>query len=204
MTAIEFFFDPICPWCWITSKWLREVGPERDLTVTWRSFSLYRKNYEMEGGHRNEAARDRYRHTHKALRVIEAVRQAMGEDVVDVLYLEYGRRYHHDRERPVSIEDWVTSAGLDASWIFAAEEPQWDAVIEASMDEALSYTGNDVGVPLIVFDREAGFFGPVISPAPTGEEALELFDRVAYLARQPWFHELKRMERGKPDLGARP
>ena len=204
MTAIDFYFDPICPWCWITSKWLREVASHRDLTVSWKPFSLYIKNYEMEGGHHEEDSRDRYRHTHKALRVIEAVRQAMGEETVDALYVEYGRRFHHDRERPVSIEDWVTSAGLDASWIFAAEEPQWDAVIRASMEHAFTFTGADVGVPLIVFDNEAGFFGPVVSPAPTGEDALQLFDHVEYLARHPWFHELKRIDRGKVEVGDRP
>ncbi len=201
---IDFYFDPICPWCWITSRWLREVAPQRDLTVRWRSFSLHVKNYEMEGGHGKEDARGRYWQTHQALRVIEAVRMAMGDEIVDALYLEYGRRYHHDRERPVSIEDWVTSAGLDASWIFAADEPRWDATIRASMDEALRVTGPDVGVPIIVFDGVAGFFGPVVSPAPTGEAALELFDHVEYLARAPWFHELKRMERGRADVGARP
>ncbi len=204
MTSVSFYFDPICPWCWITSKWLREVAPQRDLTLSFRPFSLYVKNYEMDGGHRNEASRDRYLATHQALRVVEAAREAMGEAIVDELYLEYGRRYHHDRERPVSIEEWVTSAGLDASWIFAADEPRWDRPIRASMEHAFTFTGEDVGVPLIVFDDEAGFFGPVISPAPTGEEAVALFDRVATLARSPWFHELKRMNRGRPQLGERP
>lgn len=204
MHRIDFFFDPICPWGWISSKWLREVAPARDLDVRWRSFSLYLKNYEMEGGHRREDSRHRYRETHRALRVMEAVRKAVGEEAVDGLYLEYGRRFHHDKQRPVEIEDWVTSAGLDASWIFAADEPQWDEVIKESMEEAFTFTGEDVGVPLIVFDGESGFFGPVISPAPTGPEALELFDRVAYLARNPWFHELKRINRSEIDIGERP
>jgi predicted DsbA family dithiol-disulfide isomerase len=203
-TDVDFSFDPSCRWCWITSRWLREVAPSRIGTLRFRPFSLYFKNYVMEGGHRNEEWRAASFHHHQALRVIEAARAELGEEVVDELYLEYGRRFHHDRERPVELGDWVGEVGLAPAFLDAAEDEAWDVPIREAMEEAMEVVGYDVGVPLIVFDGSQGFFGPVVSPAPTGEDALRLFDHVAWLAAHPGFQELKRIVRGRPDVGERP
>lgn len=206
MTRLDFFFDPICPWCWITSRWLTEVAPHRDVDVRWRSFSLYEKNYQ-----RNEAAPESYDRiseqvsaSHRALRISEAVRAVDGEAAVGDLYLELGRRIHHDGDKIPDLAEVVAAAGLDAARADAADDAAWDAVLSASMDEAIAVAGFDVGVPLLVFDGERGFFGPVISPRPTGDAALELFDAVHTLAAQPGFWELKRDRTSGPDVGARP
>ncbi|NND84073.1 MAG: disulfide bond formation protein DsbA [Acidimicrobiia bacterium] len=204
MPDVDFYFDPSCRWCWITSRWLREVAPERVGTLRFRPFSLFLKNYVMDGGDGAEEWREHSFHHHQALRVIEAARAELGEGVVDELYLEYGRRFHHDRERPVELGEWIGAVGLNPAFLDAAEDEVWDVPIREAMEEAMTIVGYDIGVPLIVFDGTHGFFGPVVSPAPTGEDALRLFDHVAWLAANPGFHELKRIVRGRPDVGERP
>jgi 2-hydroxychromene-2-carboxylate isomerase len=203
-THIDFYFDPICPWCWITSRWLREVAPQRDVDLSWRPFSLLEKNYAMAGGHGDAEYRHRYETTHRMLRMLEAARGSYGDGVVDALYLELGRRFHHDRDRDPDLSDVVVATGLPSDLVEAADDPDWDAAIRSSMGRAIEIAGHDVGVPLMVFDDERGFFGPVLSPRPTGAAALELFDAVATLARQPGFWELKRDRDGRPELGERP
>lgn len=203
-THIDFYFDPICPWCWITSRWLREVAPQRDVELAWRPFSLLEKNYAMEGGHGNDEYRHRYETTHRMLRMLEAAREGHGDRAVDDLYLELGRRFHHDRNRDPDLGDVLSSAGLPGTLVGAADDPAWDVPIKASMGRAIEIAGYDVGVPLMVFDDECGFFGPVLSPRPTGAGALELFDALVTLARHPGFFELKRDRSGRPELGERP
>lgn len=204
MPDVDLYFDPSCRWCWITSRWLREVAPDRVDVLRFRPFSLYLKDYVMEGGRGDEEWREASFHHHRALRVVEAGRAEFGEAIVDALYLEYGRRFQHDRERPVDLVSWTAAAGLPDRVVEAAEDPGRDVPIRKAMDEAIELIGYDIGVPLIVFDGSYGFFGPVISPAPTGEEARTLFDHVEWLARNPGFQELKRVVRGRPDIGERP
>lgn len=204
MTTLDFYFDPICPWCWITSRWLREAAPQRDVTVRWRPFSLFEKNYRMGGGHGNEEFRERYERTHRMLRVLEATREGHGDDAVDRLYLELGRRFHHDRDRDPALTDVLATADLPTDLAAAADDTAWDVPIKASMDRAIEIAGYDVGVPLLVFDDERGFFGPVLSPRPTGDEALELFDAVRTLAGHDSFWEIKRDRSGRPEVGDRP
>ena len=197
---IDFYFDPICPWCWITARWLTEVSEHRDLDVRWRSFSLFKKN-DVQA---NDPAAERYGSTHQALRVVEAVRDELGEGPIADLYTEYGRRWHHDRERPIDLDAALTSTRLDPAFAEAAGDERWDDAIERSMKDALAVAGDDVGVPLIVFDESHGFFGPVISPAPTGEAAAELFDHIAAIATMDGFWELKRDRSERPAFGERP
>ncbi len=197
---IDFYFDPICPWCWITSRWLLDVQDQRDLDVTWRSFSLYAKNDKQPG----EPGYDRYLSTHQALRVVEAARERHGEDCVAALYTELGRRIHHDRQRPLDIAGALEAVGLDTGLAAAAGDDAWDDVIAQSMKDALAVAGEDVGVPLIVFPNDQGFFGPVMSPAPTGEAAVAMFDHIAGLAAYECFWELKRDRQSSPEFGPRP
>ena len=98
------------------------------------------------------------------------------------------------------------AAGLPTGYVEALDDTSWDELLDAETELALSRTGRDVGTPIITFKPPDGlsFFGPVISPAPTGQAALELFEKVEWLARNPWFHELKRMHRGRPEVGERP
>ena len=201
MRSVDLYFDPICPWCWVTSRWLEEVRPLRDLDLRWRSFSLHLKNADLE---RSDEARRATMFGLRCLRVVEAVRELGGEPAVATFYTELGSRIHHDRDREFDLADALEGAGLDRSISQAADDETWDTTIESSMKEALALAGDDVGVPLIAFDGAAAFFGPVVSPAPTGEAAAELFDHVSALAMMPGFWELKRSRSGRPELGDRP
>ncbi len=199
---VDFYFDPVCPWCWITSRWLVDVAAQRDIAVRWRPFSLLLKNGsdpdDPDGAPRSHVQGLR------ALRVVAAAADAHGDETVGPLYTRLGARYHHDQERTFDLATVLEAVGLPAALAAAAQDSSWDSVIEASMKEALAVAGEDVGVPLIVFDGERGFFGPIISKAPTGTAAAEMFDHVAALASFDGFWELKRDRTADPEFGPRP
>ena len=199
---VDFFFDPTCPWCWITSRWIAEVQPHRDLDVHWRSFSLFEKNRDKGAPEYVERARP----GHHALRVAEAIRKDHGATAVGKFYTELGSLIHYDHVPAAGIDlaKVLASAALPVGLAAASEDSNWDTTIKESMDEALSLAGQNVGVPLISFDGEAAFFGPVVSPAPTGDAALQMWDAVATLAKFPGFYELKSDQRSKPEVGQRP
>ena len=201
----DFYFDPICPWCWITSRWLMEVAVERDLEVRWRPFSLYIKNYVLvKPSEVAEQYRPRYFAQHRNLRVVEAVREELGDGPVESLYVEMGSRVHHDREIDFTPAEVLDAVGLDTKYAAAADDDAWDEVILASMKELFEVCGDDIGVPSIVFEGKEGFFGPVISPAPTGEDALALFDAMYAMATSYGFWELKRTRANPPVFAERP
>ena len=199
--TLDFYFDPICPWCWITSRWLTEVSEHRALDVTWRPFSLLIKN---DGPEMSERYREAATEGMKALRVIEAVRTDHGNDGVGVLYTELGRRFHHDKQTAPDLADVLTVSGFDTHYADEADSDQMTKKVQASMDDALGLLGDDVGVPLIVFGGTAGFFGPVISPAPSGQEAVALFEAIERIATTTGFYELKRTRDVGPLFGDRP
>ena len=189
----DFYFDPWCPWCWITSRWLVEVAGQRDLHVRWRPFSLYLKDFEMaESGPGSEAYRVEAMFTHRLLRVIEAVRADLGDHPVGALYTEMGERIHLDRDKGFGPEEILSKLGIDTKYAAAAEDQAWDEVIVDSMKDLFAVCGTDIGVPSLVFEGKDGFFGPVISPAPTGDAAGDLFDSMYTMATTPGFWELKR------------
>lgn len=201
----DFYFDPTCPWSWIASRWLNEVATHRDLEVRWRSFSLYIKNYVMvEASEKAQEYRPRYFAQHRNLRFIEAVRDELGDVPVKSLYVEMGSRIHHDKERDFTPSEVLESVGLDTKYAASADDESWDEVITASMEDLFEVCGNDIGVPAIVFEGEKGFFGPVISPAPTGEDALALFDAMYAMATSYGFWELKRTRLNPPIFAERP
>ncbi len=201
----DFYFDPACPWSWITSRWLTEVAEVRDLEVRWRPFSLFIKNYVMtEPTDYYVGARQGIEFTHSLIRVIEAVRAELGDDPVGALYTEMGYRIHNNKNRDFTPHDILEAAGIDTKYAAAATDESWDEVITASMHDLFAITGEDIGVPSIVFERSEGFFGPVISPAPTGEAALALFDSMYTMAMTPGFWELKRGRTNPPMFADRP
>jgi len=203
---LTFWYDPGCPWCWITSRWIVEVSAERDLAVAWRSFSLKVKN---AGNDLPEKIARSTEATHGALRVTEAVRAAYGEERVAPLYTELGRRIHHDGDGELkTLTDALEVVGVDPAFAERATDDSLDAPILASMDEAFRASGEDVGTPIIRIGPEGrpGFFGPVLSPAPTGAAALALFDGLVAVADAgaDGFFELKRERRVGPIFGPRP
>lgn len=218
MTAdIHFYFDPVCPFCWLTSKWVRMVQAERDLSVDWRFISLrlinehidYDAHFppEYEAGHTaglrllRVAARARHEHGAEA---VDALQAALGAHIFDTPPAEAAdddsdRHPHGTREFLAPV---LSEVGLPADLADALDDTSWDDAIRADGDEARALTGKDVGTPIIHFEPPDGvaFFGPVISRLPEPEQAGELWDHVVGLARFPGFAELKRSLRERPQL----
>jgi hypothetical protein len=208
---VEFFWDPICPWAWLTSRWLTEVAEQRGLSVDWRFICL-----RLLNGHR-DYERDfpaGYVAVHgtgqKLLRVAAAIREAEGRGRMAELYTQFGGDIHVRGRRPEMIDhfeagfpDYLRSVGVEDQYVDAANATRWDEVLQAETDEALSRTGKDLGTPIISFTRDGethSFFGPVISRVPRGKEALRLWDAVWEVATFPGLAELKRSLREKPQL----
>ena len=203
---VDFYWDPVCPWCWITSRWMIDVGHQKQIHVNWKLFSLKIINAERD-------IPEPYRTLHamglKALRVAAAVREVFGNDGLEKIYTLMGSHYHHDEEdidTPEDLKKILKAGGFPTRLADAAVDPDRDEIIRADMDHALAKVGKDVGVPLIVLDGGdgPGFFGPVCSPAPTGKAAVALWDAIIAAGRTPGFFELKRTRDTEPLFGKRP
>jgi hypothetical protein len=187
----------------VTARWVvDEVRPHRDLRVTWQPISLYFKNQPEPGS----TAHDAVWRTHRLLRVLESVRADGGD--VERLYLEYGRRIHHERELEFDPGDALEAAGLDRAHAAAFDDERWDDEIRRRMDVGLGLCGDDVGTPIIAMDdkrgERAGYFGPVITRVPDTETSLELWDALQTMIGVPGFWELKRTRTDGPDPGEAP
>jgi predicted DsbA family dithiol-disulfide isomerase len=206
MTRVEVFVDPSCPWAWITSRWLKEVAPKRDLEITWRSYCLeIRDDYGIAPTipeQFREVVIAAHAISHRMLRVLEAARARTGEDAVDALYTEWGRRFFvPDSARDDSLlSECLAASGLDADLAAAADEEKWDGPIMESMEVAYAYGGAKTQTPTIMVDTDPphGFKGPVMAPAPTGDAALRLWDAVEVLAQEPGFFEITRPRANAP------
>lgn len=212
---LNFYFDPVCPFAWMTSKWVRKVQAQRDYDVDWRFISLRLLNahidYEAHFPPEYEAG-----HTAglRLLRAAASVRREHGRAPMDAFYTACGTRifethtgtYMTDGRDYRGTEDFLRSVleevGLPEHHLTALDDTSFDAEIQAETDEALSLTGRDVGTPIIHFQPPDGvaFFGPVISRLPSDEDAVALWDHVIGLASFPGFAELKRSLREKPQL----
>ena len=202
---IEFWVDPLCPWCWVTARWVvDEVKPVRGLDITWQPISLLFKNDPSAGSDYRKASD----FTCRLLRVMEAVRAAEGEDAVFRLYWEFGRRIHHDGDRSFAAADALSAAGCDPAHAEAFDDDAWDAEIRSRMDMGLALCGEDVGTPIIAFeDRNGvkqGYFGPVITRVPPSEDSLAMWDALVAMMSVDGFWELKRTRTERPDPGPRP
>jgi hypothetical protein len=188
----------------VTARWILEIAPERDLEITWEPISLLFKNDPAP----DSAYYAPVAGTHRLLRVMEAVRAAEGDRAIDELYVEFGRRIHHDRERDFAAADALRAVGLDEAHAGAADDESWDRVIRERMDAGLALVGNDVGTPIMAWHtddgREVGIFGPVITKVPEAKDAIALWDSVTQLASLPDFWELKRTRTARPEFGERP
>ena len=214
MVDLDFYFDPVCPFAWMTSKWVRLVADQRDYQVEWRFISLRFVNAGVDYAAHFPPG---YERGHTAglelLRVAAAVRAAHGPDAVGSLYAAYGAELFDsapgreaDLQRdPVGFASQVLSGlGLPVELAGAVSDTSFDAEIRAETDRALSLTGRDVGTPILHFDPPEGaaLFGPVISRLPSPSDALGLWEHVTALARFGGFAELKRSVRETPQLRA--
>jgi 2-hydroxychromene-2-carboxylate isomerase len=212
---IRFYFDPVCPFAWMTSKWVRMVQAQRDYAVDWRFISLRLVNATVDYDSRFPAG---YEAGHTAglrlLRVAARTRAGHGRDAVGRLYAAMGARIFDTvaadsrgadrghRGTRAFAEPVLAEAGLPPELADALDDDSLDAQIRRETDEALALTGKDVGTPIIHFRPPAGvaFFGPVISRLPGEAEAVRLWDNVLGLASFPGFAELKRSLRERPQL----
>ncbi len=206
---LEFFFDPVCPWAWITSRWVEEVRGQRAYDVRWRFISLKLLNATNTADWYSDQYKRWHAMGHEALRVAARIDAELGNDAVGRFYATLGVEGHNKGRRDDfagSTESFVGEvlglAGLDRGLVAAAFDESWDAVIAADTDTALERTGRDVGTPILTFHPggadEGSFFGPVIARIPRGAEALRLWDAVEVVATTPGVAELKRSNRSAP------
>ena len=207
---LEFFLDPVCPWCWITSRWVRNVQAEKGYSVRWRFISLKVLNEDRTAPDYSDDHRAVHVAGLSALRVLDAVRIEHGNDAVRRAYTATGTAIHVDRRRKELIADPVAfmrtcleSAGVDAALAEHALDDSHDAHLRAETAAALERTGPDVGTPILTFvpgqEGEGSFFGPVVNKAPTGHDAVRLWEAVETLATTG-VAELKRSLRGDIDF----
>ncbi|WP_290438814.1 mycothiol-dependent nitroreductase Rv2466c family protein [Cellulosimicrobium cellulans] len=186
----DFWFDPMCPWAWMTSRWMGEVEKVRDVTVRWHVMSLAVLNEGRDLPADYRALMDR---AWGPVRVVTAARAEHGDDVVKPLYDAIGTRLHpggRDDDAAVLAEA-LAEVGLPAELARYAHEDTYDEQLRASHAEGISRVGEDVGTPVVAFAGTA-FFGPVVTPAPKGEDAGRLWDGCVLVASTPGFFELKR------------
>jgi 2-hydroxychromene-2-carboxylate isomerase len=209
MADADFFWDPMCPWAWITSRWMVEVQEQRGLDVDWRFIALRVVNEDRDYERDFPA---RYTEVHglglRLLRVAAAVREDHGRARIGDLYTALGTKIHVEQGREALLEregvvEVLRSVDLPAELADALDdEGPHDAAVRADTATALERAGKDVGTPVITFAPPDGpsFFGPVISRIPRGQEALDLWDATERIARFPGFAELKRSIRERPQV----
>lgn len=200
---VEFWFDPACPWAWMTSRWMDEVVRRRPETeVAWKVMSLWVLNSAQQGDEEYLASHGAaHQGTYEADRLIAGVAAEHGSDAVKRLYDELGGRIHHGARTDYEavIAESAEAAGIPPAMLERAAQGEFDELLQASHDEGLARVGQDVGTPIIAVN-EVAFFGPVISPAPTGEQALRLFDGIVMAAEYDGFFELKRSRTRGPQF----
>ena len=211
MADLEFFFDPVCPFAWITSRWVTEVTQLRNYEVRWRFIALAVLNEEEKGEWYTPEYRAGHMAGFKCLRVADQIRLTADNDAVARFYTALGEAFHLGRrmgdfrDDPMAfIEAALSTAGLDPSLAVHADDESHDEYLRAETALALERTGKGVGTPIITFhpdsDTSYSFFGPVISKAPRGEEALKLWDAIEVIATCSTMAELKRSNRAKLDF----
>ncbi|MEV8037739.1 DsbA family protein [Streptomyces sp. NPDC002742] len=207
-TPVDFWFDPLCPWAWMTSRWVLEVEKVRDIEVRWHIMSLAVLNEpkldELPDHYREMLSTTAW----QSVRVVTAAWQKHGDDVLGPLYTALGTRFHNDGMGPTkeAIAGALEEAGLPADLIDYADQEnfEFDAELRASHKEGIDKVGQDVGTPVIAVPGSDGeqlaFFGPVVTPAPKGEEAAKLWDGTLMVASVPGFYEIKRTRTAGPDF----
>lgn len=190
-----FWFDPMCPWAWITSRWVLEVAKVRDVQVNWQVMSLgvLNENNDVPAEYAELIKR-----TWRPVRVLHAAAQQQGEQVLLPLYTAMGNRFHLEKQKDVDvvIAAALAEVGLDVSLAAAADSTDFDELVRASHANAVAMSGKGVGTPVIAIDdlegNSVGFFGPIMTPIPRGEAAGKMWDGFVLVAQVPGVVEIKR------------
>ena len=194
----DFWFDPLCPFAWITSRWMLEVEQVRDVRVRWRVMSLYflNKDRDLDPDYQKRVARGL-----PVGRVLIATEQKLGPDALLPLYTAFGERIHHEKQEigRELIEGALADAGLPAEMVEAMDDASYDDALLVSHQEAIDRVGDEVGTPTIAVNGSA-FFGPVLTRIPRGEDAGRLWDGTIAVADFPYFFEIKRTRTGELDF----
>ena len=195
---VNFWFDPICPWAWITSRWILEVAPMRHLTVRWHVMSLSVLN---EGRDLSAEYRERMDIARGPVRVLIAAQQRHGDDVLLPLYTALGMRFHleHAPIERATVEAALADCELPADLAEAMTSTDYDTLLQASHEDGIQRVGLEVGTPIISVNG-ASFFGPVVTPMPKGEAAARLWDGVVLVTGTDGFFELKRTRDRRPEF----
>jgi 2-hydroxychromene-2-carboxylate isomerase len=192
----DFWFDPMCPWAWISSRWMLEVEQVRPVDVKWHIMSLAYLNADKDIP---EEYRKILAEAWGPVRIVEAARQAAGDDVVLPLYTALGTRFHIEKKPKdkATFVEALAEVGLPAELADAADRTEFDEAIKKSHHEGMDQVGYEVGTPCIAVNGTA-FFGPVVSPIPRGDAAGRLWDGVLLVAGTDGFFELKRTRTRDP------
>jgi 2-hydroxychromene-2-carboxylate isomerase len=196
LQEVDFWFDPLCPWAWISSRWMLNVEQVRPVRTRWHVMSLAVLN---DGKDIPEIYRELLAKAWGPVRVLIAAEQAHGNEVLLPLYTALGKRVHLEErgEDPGIIAEALEEVGLPAALIDAASSTEYDDALRISHHAGMDPVGFDVGTPVIHVEGIA-FFGPVVTPAPKGEAAGRLWDGVKLVAGTEGFYELKRTREKGP------
>jgi predicted DsbA family dithiol-disulfide isomerase len=192
----DFWFDPLCPWAWVTSRWMLEVEQVRDIETGWHVMSLAILNSDREG--LSEKYQERMKMAWGPVRVCMAAAHEKGDEILLPLYTALGNRMHVEQRRDDEVvTDALAEVGLSPELAKAATSTEFDEALQKSHAEGMDPVGNEVGTPIIHFNGLA-IFGPVVTPAPKGEAAGKLWDGVVLVTGTDGFFELKRTRDRRP------
>jgi len=196
LTIADFWFDPTCPWAWITSRWMLEVEKVRPVTTRWHVMSLAVLNADRE---LSESYRESMNKSWAPVRVLIAAAHEHGEAVLLPLYTAMGTRFHIERlpKDEVTIGAALAEAGLPNSLVAAMNSAEYDDELRSSHEKGISLVGDQVGTPIVAIG-DAAFFGPVVTPRPRGAAAGKLWDAFAALTQVDGVFEIKRTRTRKP------